>query len=159
MLTFDDTIDSFARVCPKKIVVSDDTRSLSYGSLQSNGINLAVFLKKNKIVKGARVALLSYNRIEFAEILYATSKIGAIVMPINFRLTKEEIASVVKDANPKFFLYEREFLKTINYLVKNSYLAKKMVLCVDTKNYFKLLKKTKRTSPLKLKNSNKFINY
>ena len=66
MLTFDDIIDSFARVCSKKKVVSDDTRSLSYGSLQSNGINLAVFLKKYKVVKGDRVALLSYNKIEFA---------------------------------------------------------------------------------------------
>ena len=103
MLTFDDIIDSFARVCSKKKVVSDDTRSLSYGSLQSNGINLAAFLKKNKIIKGERVALLSYNRIEFAEILYATSKLGIIITPINFRLSKEEIASIVKDANPKFF--------------------------------------------------------
>ena len=32
-------------------------------------------------------------------------------MPINFRLSKEEIASIVKDANPKFFLYERVFLR------------------------------------------------
>ena len=103
MLTFDDIVDSFARVCFKKTVVSDDTRTLSYGGLQSNGINLAAFLKKNKIIKGDRVAFLSYNRIEFAEILYATSKIGAIVTPINFRLSKEEIASIVKDAEPKLF--------------------------------------------------------
>ena len=114
MLTFDDIIDSFARVCYKKTVVSDDTRNLSYGSLQSNGINLAKYLKKNKIIKGDRVALLSYNRIEFAEILYATSKLGIIVTPINFRLSKEEIASIVKHASPKFFLYERIFFKTIN---------------------------------------------
>ena len=72
MLTFDDIIDSFARVSSKKTVVSDDIRSLSYGSLQTNGSNLAAFLKKYKIIKGDRVAFLSYNRIEFAEILYST---------------------------------------------------------------------------------------
>ena len=155
MLTFDDIVDSFARVCSKKIVVSDDIRSLSYGNLQYNGINLAVFLKKNKVVKGDRVALLSYNRIEFAEILYATSKLGAIVAPINFRLSKEEIASIINDAKPKFFLYERVFLKTINYLVKNNFLDKNSVLCIDTKNYLKLLTKSKTTYPLNLKNSKK----
>ena len=138
MLTFDEIIDSFARVYSKKKVVSDDIRSLSYGNLQSNGSNLAAFFKKNKINKGDRVALLSYNRIEFAEILYATSKLGAIVMPINFRLSKLEIASLVKDANPKFFLYDRIFFKTINYLVKNNSLDMNMVLCIDTKNYYKL---------------------
>ena len=65
MLTFDDIIDSFARVCPKKTVVSDDIRSLSYSNLQYNGSNLATFFKKHKIIKGDRVALLSFNRIEF----------------------------------------------------------------------------------------------
>ena len=153
MLTFDDTVDTFARVCPKKIVVSDDIRSLSYRNLQSNGNNLAAFLKKYKIIKGERVAFLSYNRIEFAEILYATSKLGAIVMPINFRLSKEEIASIVKDANPKFFLYEREFHKTIKYLVKNNFIARNIAICIDTKNYFKLLTKTKSIYPLNIKNS------
>ena len=145
MLTFDDIIDSFARVCPKKTVVSDDIRSLSYSNLQYNGSNLATFFKKYKIIKGDRVALLSFNRIEFAEILYATSKLGVIIMPINFRLSKEEIASIVKDANPKFFLYEKAFFKIINYLVKNNFLDKNMTLCINTKNYFKLLKKTKNT--------------
>ena len=51
MLTFDDIIDSFARVCPKKTVVSDDIRSLSYSNLQSNGSNLATFLKNIKLLK------------------------------------------------------------------------------------------------------------
>ena len=139
MLTFDDIIDAFARVSYKKTVVSDDIRSLSYGSLKSNGSNLATFLKKNKIIKGDRVALLSYNKIEFAEILYATSKLGVIITPINFRLSKVEIVSIVKDANPKFFFYEKAFFKTINYLVKNNFLAKNMVLCIDTKHYYKLL--------------------
>ena len=159
MLTFDDIIDSFARVCPKKTVVSDDIRSLSYSNLQYNGSNLATFFKKYKIIKGDRVALLSFNRIEFAEILYATSKLGVIIMPINFRLSKEEIASIVKDANPKFFLYEKAFLKIINYLVKNNFLDKNMTLCINTKNYFKLLKKTKNTYYLNLKNSKKNDNW
>ena len=48
MLTFDDIIDSFARVCPKKTVVSDDIRSLSYSSLQFNGSNLATDLTLDK---------------------------------------------------------------------------------------------------------------
>ena len=51
MLTFDDIIDSFARVCSKKTVVSDDIRSLSYSNLQSNGSNLATFLKNIKLLK------------------------------------------------------------------------------------------------------------
>ena len=104
MLTFDDIIDSFARVNPLQIVVTDDNRSLSYKALSDSGRNLASFLYNKKVMKGDRVALLAYNRIEFAEVLYATSKIGAIIMPINFRLSKEEILDIIKDSKTKFFL-------------------------------------------------------
>ena len=50
MLTFDDIIDSFSRVNPKKIVAADDKRSLSYSELKRNGYNLANFLNIQKII-------------------------------------------------------------------------------------------------------------
>ena len=153
MLTFDDIIDSFARVNPKKIVASDDNRNLSYSNLESNGNNLADFLNKQKVNKGDRVAFLSHNRIEFAEILYATSKLGAIILPINFRLSKEEIFDIIKDAKPKFFLYEKSFIKVKNYLVKKNLLIKNSTLCVDLKYYKNVISNSKENKLYNLKKS------
>ena len=139
MLTFDDIVDSFARHSPKKLVVADDNRSLSYSSLQFNGNNLAFFLKKHRISNGDRVAFLAYNRIEFAEILYATSKLGVIFVPINFRLSKDEISDIFKDSKPNFFLYEKKFLKIKNHILKSNLIEKKKILCIENKNYKKFI--------------------
>ena len=153
MLTFDDIIDSFSRINPKKIVAADDKRSLSYIELKRNGYNLANFLNKQKIIKGDRVAFLSYNRVEFAEILYATAKLGAIVMPINFRLSKEEILDIVKDSKPKYFLFDKSFLKIKNYLVKKYFFNKNNTLCIDVKFYKNLITTVKKNTLFKLKKS------
>ncbi len=155
MLTFDDIVDSFSRIYPKKLVVADDNRSLTYSCLRINGSNLAAFLKKHRIFKGDRVALLAYNRIEFAEILYACSKLGVIIVPINFRLTKEEISEIFKDSNPKFFFYEKEFLKIKNHIVKNNLIVKNKILCIENKEYHEEVLKQKINKILNLKNSKK----
>ena len=159
MLTFDDIVDSFSRVSPKKLVVSDDRRILTYNCLQQNGNNLAIFLKKNGIIKGDRIAFLAYNRVEFAEILYATSKLGVMVVPINFRLSKKEVSEIFKDATPSFFLYEKDFLKVKNYIVKNNLITKKKILCIDTKGYQKLILNSKTQNKLNLKKSKKNDNW
>ncbi|MAH89017.1 MAG: long-chain fatty acid--CoA ligase [Pelagibacterales bacterium] len=153
MLTFDDIIDSFSRVNPKKIVIADDRRFLSYYDLQRNGYNLAAFLNKQKIVKGDRVAFLAYNRVEFAEILYATAKLGVIVMPINYRLSKEEILDIIKDANPKFFLFDKSFLKIKNHLVKKFFINKNITLCIDSKFYHNVITTLKANKLYRLKKS------
>ena len=86
MLSFHEIIDSFVRTNPNKVVVSDNKRKLSYLSLANNGNKLANYFLDKGIYKGDRIALLAYNCIEFAEIMYATSKVGAIFMPVNFIL-------------------------------------------------------------------------
>ena len=51
MLTFDEIIDSFSRTNPKKIIVSDHRRKLTYARLKFNGNNLANYLTKKKVKK------------------------------------------------------------------------------------------------------------
>ena len=52
---------------------------------------------------------------------------------------KEEISDIFKDAKPKFFLYEKKFLKVKNYIIENNLITKIKTLCIDTKNYYKLI--------------------
>ena len=49
---------------------------------------------------GDRVALLTKNRAECYELLFATNKIGAILVGLNWRLAAPEIAAIVEDARP-----------------------------------------------------------
>jgi len=63
----------------------------SYGELNDRVNRLANSLLNRDIDYGSTVAILSENRLEFAETVYAGAKLGALVPTINWRLEREEL--------------------------------------------------------------------
>ncbi|MBM3260438.1 MAG: long-chain fatty acid--CoA ligase [Candidatus Sericytochromatia bacterium] len=57
---------------------------------------------------GDRVAVLAHNTPETLELLFACARLGAILVPINFRLASAEVAYVLGDAEPKVLFYGPE---------------------------------------------------
>ena len=120
MLTFNEIIDTYSRINPLKIAVRDEIRDLSYKKLEINGTSLANYFLKLEISKGDRVGVLAYNCVEYAEIFYATAKIGAIIIPFNFRLSTNEIIDIWRDATPKCFIFQKSFLNIYSELLKKN---------------------------------------
>lgn len=56
-----------------------------------------------------RVAVLAKNRLETLEIMFACARLGAIFVPLNWRLKETEIAFLVTDAAPKILFVEPDF--------------------------------------------------
>ncbi len=73
-------------------------------------------LQELGIKKGDRVAALMANSNVFLEILFATSKLGVIMVPLNFRLAAAELDYIINDAEPVALVYSPEFLAVINEL-------------------------------------------
>lgn len=72
----------------------------TFADLDELSSRVANGLIREGVVAGDRVAVLSKNRAEFFEIAFACSKIGAIVVGLNWRLAAPEIAAIVADARP-----------------------------------------------------------
>ncbi|MFC1786247.1 AMP-binding protein, partial [Candidatus Neomarinimicrobiota bacterium] len=64
------------------------------------------------VKKGDRIAVYSKNRSEYVLILLACIKLGAIIVPLNFRLTPRELDVLITDADPTLFIYESDFDET-----------------------------------------------
>ena len=62
------------------------------------------------MAKGDRVAILSQNCAEFFELEFACAKIGAIELPLNWRLTKPELEYILNDSTPTVLIYDSAFL-------------------------------------------------
>ncbi|MFD1020818.1 fatty acid--CoA ligase [Thalassobacillus hwangdonensis] len=67
---------------------------------------LANAFRASGVEKGDRVSTVLFNTAEFAHVLFACLKIGAIFNPINFRLTEKEITFILEDADPKIVVFE-----------------------------------------------------
>lgn len=91
-------------------------REWTYKEVNLRAEKLALYLKKNGVTKGDRVALYSPNDISYFDVLLASIKIGAIFIPLNWRLKPIEIKKVVEDAKPKVILHSSQISERLSLI-------------------------------------------
>src|SRR5919108_66908 len=63
---------------------------------------------------GDRVAILDKNSLEYAELLFGAARLGAVQVPVNYRLAPDEVAYIVNDARAKVFVVGPEFVPVLD---------------------------------------------
>jgi len=100
---------------PEKIALADyGGERFTYNRLNERVNKLANTLKDIGIRKGDKVAYLLYNCTQFVEIHYAVAKVGALGVPLNFRLTGRELLYQLNDSDSVVLFYGKEFVETVN---------------------------------------------
>ncbi|NKC10824.1 MAG: AMP-binding protein [Gammaproteobacteria bacterium] len=89
----------------RRAVVFEGT-TLSYKELLARADALAAGLQDLGIAPGERLCVLSQNNLEYFELYLASAKLGAIMYPVNWRLTAQEVGHVVTRAGPVAFVYD-----------------------------------------------------
>jgi fatty-acyl-CoA synthase len=99
-----------AALAPERVALEDVAtgRTVTYGELDDRAARGAALLRARGVGAGDRVAILCRNRIEFFELLFACAKIGALLVPVNWRMPPHELASLVADSDPSLLLYGAE---------------------------------------------------
>ncbi|MEM7253746.1 MAG: AMP-binding protein [Pseudomonadota bacterium] len=93
-----------------RVAIRCDKTVLTYVALEQRIARWATTLSGAFGVRaGDRVALLAPNRAEYLELLFACSWIGAIFMPLNWRLTANELSWQLNHAGPKIVFNDVEF--------------------------------------------------
>ncbi len=90
-----------ARLHPGRLAVVDGDRRLTFDGFNERVNRLAHALRAMGIGRGDRVAILSENRAEYLELLFAAAKLGAIVCALNWRLAPRELAHCVRLTEPR----------------------------------------------------------
>ena len=80
--------------------------TLTWAQLRRRVAALADALSRRGVGFGDRVMILMLNRPEFMESVLATNMLGAIAVPVNFRLTPTEIAFLVQDCEARVLITE-----------------------------------------------------
>ena len=91
-------------------------RRFSYAELNDRTNQVAHGLLSLGIGKGDRVALLMMNCHEYVTTFFAVAKIGAVIVPLNWRLVADELEFIVKDAGAVALVAGNEFDASVNEL-------------------------------------------
>ncbi len=98
-----------AELRPSAVAVAFGPRKVTYAALEQRACRLANGLTALGIRPGDRVAALLHNCNAFVEALFATAKIGAVFVPVNFRLVAREIAALLDACGPTVLLAGESF--------------------------------------------------
>ena len=90
--------------------------SLSYAELDRRAGQVAAMLAARKVRAGDRVALLCRNRAAFFELLFGCARIGAMLVPLNWRMTAAELDGVIAHAEPVLLCHDAAFGELVEQL-------------------------------------------
>jgi acyl-CoA synthetase (AMP-forming)/AMP-acid ligase II len=99
-----------ARYWGARVAVKDDFKTLTYSELEDRTNRLAHALNDLGLSEGDRVAVLAWNRSEIVEAEVALFKGGFTRVPINARLSEDEVAHVCRDSAVKVLLTDQAHL-------------------------------------------------
>lgn len=99
----------------KQGVVCGEER-FTYLEFNERADRLSDALAKLGVGSGERVAFLSFNCHRLLEAYYGVPQIGAILLPLNIRLSPEELAHILNDAAPRVLFFDPEFTPLVDCL-------------------------------------------
>ncbi len=95
----------------------DSGRRWTYAAFNDRVTRLASGLRRRfEIARGDRVAVLAHNSTDIFECMFACWKLGAIFTPLNWRLSRPEIARLMAHAAPGVVICDDEFLPLLEGL-------------------------------------------
>jgi len=88
-------------------------RRFTYAQANDRAGRLAALLRHEYgIEKGDRIGILASNCTDYLEVQFACAKLGAVFLPLNWRLTVPELSFIAGDAGPKIMIHGPEFAET-----------------------------------------------
>jgi fatty-acyl-CoA synthase len=102
-----------AEIAPEGIAIGFEGTGHSWAGLDRQMRRMAGALAELGVANGDRVAHLGYNSPLFLVLLFACARLGAILVPLNWRLAAPEHRIILADAEPSLLLYEPEFAQHV----------------------------------------------
>lgn len=112
---FIDPLRQWRSLAPERIALVDRARGTreSYAEMDSSADRWASLLREWGVGRGDRVAVVAGNRSEVAHLFFACSRIGAALVPLNWRLAPPELGAILAHAGANVLIGESRFRATL----------------------------------------------
>ena len=91
-------------------------RRQTYAQMHERVGRIAGWLKELGIQRGDRVGVLAPNSSDMLDIIFATWRIGAVHLALNFRLTPSELDYIIGNAEPELLIFDQQLSDTVSAL-------------------------------------------
>jgi len=98
------------------LLEAEEGLGLNFDQYKGRVDQLASGLQKAGVAKGDRIGVLAKNSLDYFTLFGAAAALGAIMVPVNWRLSPDEIAFILKDSAPRILFADQEHQGTIKGL-------------------------------------------
>ncbi len=119
-------VKRWSELTPEKTAVIFETEQISYRELYQRIQRTCRWLGSLDVQKGDRVAVFLDNCPEFIELYLACAWMGAIFVPINYRLAPPELSYTLTNADPMLLIFGNRYADTVMALFDTDDLAEKL---------------------------------
>ena len=98
-------IEYWARHSPARVALNFEGEDWSYARLWARILEASRGLE---VAKGDRIAWLGYNHPDLLVLLFAAARRGAMLVPLNWRLTPAEHRDILADCSPRWMFTDAE---------------------------------------------------
>lgn len=106
-------IERHARFAPDAVAIRFEGRDIAYAELANRIWRAAAVLAARGVRQGDAVAFLGLNHPCSLVLLFACARLGAMFLPLNWRLAPPELARVLADCPPRVLFVEHAFAQTL----------------------------------------------
>jgi fatty-acyl-CoA synthase len=124
-------LERLQQLWPDRPAVTDPDagKDYTYRELCERSSQVAAGLWDLGVRKGDRVAALMQNGVPLLDLLFACGRLGAILVPLNWRLSERELAALMQDVEPVVVVADTEYVQTAHTTAPNT-------LVVDSRHSF-----------------------
>jgi len=122
---------------PERLALRFEGRDWTYAEMQQAVEDCAARLAALGIAKGDRVAFLGFNQPMFFFVMFAAARIGAIFVPLNFRLTGPELAFMIEDCAASALIVDADHRAVIEPQLPNLPSLKAVLAAEDEAHWTK----------------------
>lgn len=109
-------LEKAVRLYSQKEAIVSEGKRFTYREFSERVFRLAHVFESMGITRGDRIAIVHHNSHEFLETYFAAAHIGAILNPLNARLSPNELAFILKDSGAPILVASRRFTSSVDQL-------------------------------------------
>jgi fatty-acyl-CoA synthase len=124
-----DPLRFWSKLAPRRTALVDRARGTrqSYADLDTVSDLWAGLMRANGVKHGDRVAVIAGNRHEVPELFFACGRLGAALVPLNWRLAPIELGAILAHAQPALVIGEGRFRAALEEADKSAVLGKEWI--------------------------------
>lgn len=112
-----DFLSIASAICPERNCIVFENKRWTYAQLNDRVDRLCNALADRGVVKGDRIGILSVNCNEYIELYFASAKLGAIFVPLNFRAKPDELSYLINHADISVLFTGKRYLDMVDRML------------------------------------------